>query len=559
VIIALVTVIGVVAVVILWRFLGDALSDRSGTAAGRCVEGEERVAVVADPAIADHVRQFAESFNETADPVGDRCVAVDVNPADSDAVIGGFIGKWPANLGERPALWIPGSSVSAARLEAATGVEAISDSRSLVTSPVLLAVRPELKSALAEQNWATLPGLQNAADSLTGLDLESWGSLRLVLPVGGDSDASYLAAEAVAAASAPSGAPASAGGGAVRTLVAGQPKLPDNSAAEAMNALLDADDPATAEVHAVISTEQQLFARGESLPDASSELAGWLPPGPVAVADYPTVLLSGSWLSNEQETAASQFARFMRKPEQLDELASDGFRAGSAEPPGSDVTDFAPLGAPLIVGDNTVRATLADALTAPATGPTVTIMLDQSMPTEEGGKTRLTNVVDALDNRIKAIPPESAVGLWTFDGRQSRTEVPTGPLSDPVDGQPRSAVLTAALNAQDASGGGAVSFTTLRIVYNDALANFRQGQSNSVLVITTGPHTDRTLDSAGLQDFVREANDPNRPIAVNVIDFGDDADRATWEAVAQLSGGTYQNLTTSDSAELSNVLTNMLA
>ena len=47
------------------------------------------------------------------------------------------------------------------------------------------------------------------------MNLPGWGSLRLALPLSGDSDASYLAAEAVAAAAAPAGAPPSAGTGAV--------------------------------------------------------------------------------------------------------------------------------------------------------------------------------------------------------------------------------------------------------------------------------------------------------------------------------------------------------
>ena len=41
--------------------------------------------------------------------------------ADSDQVVNGFAGQWPGDLGERPALWIPGSSISEARLEAASG------------------------------------------------------------------------------------------------------------------------------------------------------------------------------------------------------------------------------------------------------------------------------------------------------------------------------------------------------------------------------------------------------------------------------------------------------
>jgi len=119
-----------------------------------------------------------------------------------------------------------------------------------------------------------------------------------------------------------------------------------------------------------------------------------------------------------------------------------------------------------------------------------------------------------------------------------------------VNGQPRSAVLAAALDKQYSSAGGAVSFTTLRILYQEVQANYLAGQTNSILVITSGPHTDQTLDGPGLQDFIRRSADPAKPIAVNVIDFGADPDRATWEAVAHLSGGGYQNLGTSASPDL---------
>ena len=559
VIAALVAVVVVVGAFILWRFFGDALSHRTDALAARCVEGELAVAVVADPSIADQVQKLADTYNQSAAPVADRCVKVGVKPADSDQVVNGFIGKWPAELGERPAVWIPASSVSEARLEAAAGAETVSDSRSLVTSPVLLAIRPELKDALAQQDWGTLPGLQTNPTALDGLNLPGWGPLRLSLPLSGDSDASYLAAEAVAAASAPPGAPASAGTGAVNTLVGGQPKLADNKASTAMDALLSATDPDTAPVHAVVTTEQQLFQRAASMPDAKNTVASWLPPGPTAMADYPTVLLSGNSLSQEQVSAASEFARFMRKPEQLAELAKAGFRTEGGTPPKSDVTSFAPVSAPLSVGDAATRATLANVLTAPVESPAVTIMLDQSMPTDEGGKSRLANVVAALNARLQALPPDSAVGLWTFDGTQGRSEVSTGPLSDPVGGQPRSAALTDALDAQSASGGGAVSFTTLRLVYTDAMANFRQGQNNSILVITAGPHTDQSLDGQGLQQYIRGAFDQARPVAVNVVDFGNDSDRATWEAVAKASGGSYQNRASSASPDFTSAIAKFVA
>jgi hypothetical protein len=558
VIAALVAVVVLVGAVILWRFFGDALSDRSDQAAARCVAGELAVAVVADPAIAEHIQTLAGRYNDTAAPVADRCVKIGVKPAESDQVVNGFVGAWPAELGDRPALWIPGSSVSAARLEASAGAQTTIDSRSLVTSPVVLAVRPQLKTALARQNWSTLPNLQANPTSLEALNLPGWGSLRLALPLNGDSDASYLAAEAVAAAAAPAGASASDGTRAVNTLVAGQPKLADRKTSTAMDALVEASDPAAAPVHAVVVTEQQLYQRSTGLQDAAKVVASWLPPGPAAVADFPTVLLSGDWLSQEQESAASEFARFMRKPEQLAELAQAGFRTEGGTPPESDVVDFGPVPAPLSVGDNELRATLANALTTPAANPAVTIMLDQSMPADEGGRSRLDNVVAALNARLQALPASSAVGLWTFDGTAGRSEVSTGPLSDQLNGQPRSAALTSALDEQSASGGGAVSFTTLRLAYTEAMANYREGQPNSILVITTGPHTDQSLDGEGLQQYLRGAFDDAKPVAVNVIDFGADSDRATWEAVAEISGGSYQNLASSNSPELNSALADFL-
>ncbi|MDT7736484.1 MAG: hypothetical protein QOE12_3658 [Mycobacterium sp.] len=554
---ALISVVVVVGVVILWRFFGDALSNRSHNA--RCVGDKQPVAVIADPSISDQVQHLAERFNANAAPVGDHCVAIGVKSAGSDAVVDGFIGNWPAELGQRPALWIPGSSVSAARLTAAAGKETVSDSRSLVSSPVVLAVRPELQKALGDQKWATLPELQVKPDSLAGLKLPTWGSLRLALPLSGNSDAAYLAGEAVAAASVPPGAPPTDGTGAVRTLIGGQPKLADNSLGEAMNALLKPADAATAPVHAVVTTEQQLFARGQSQSDAGSTQSSWLPPGAAVVADYPTVLLSGSWLSQEQVTAASEFARFMRKPDQLAELAKAGFRAEGTKPPKSDVTSFPALPSTLSVGDDGTRAALANTVSAPASAPAATIMLEQSMISDEGGKTRLGNVVSALSDRIKALAPNAVIGLWTFDGKEGRSEVPTGPLGDQVDGKPRSEALTAALDRQHASSGGAVSFTTLRLIYQNALANFHAGQTNSVLVITSGPHTDQSLGGEGLQNFIKQSADPAKPVAVNVIDFGSDPDRSTWEGVAKLSGGSYQNLSTSASPELATAVTNFLS
>ena len=552
VIAALVLVVVLVGGVILWQFFGDAMSRRSKDAAAQCVQGTASVAVVADSAIADHVMEFAQRYNAEASPVGDTCINMVVTQADSDAVISGLTGNWPADLGERPALWIPASSVPSARLQALAGKQIVSDARSLVTSPVMIATRPQLAGALADRDWAALPGLQADPVALDAVNLPGWGSLRLALPTLGAADATYLTAEAVASAAAPPGAPATAGLAAAATLLAGRPALADATADTAWNALTAAGDPAAAGVHAVAITEQQLFTRTSAMPDAKQTVAAWLPAGPVPVADYPTVLLAGPWLAEEQVSAASEFARFMRKPEQRGELARAGFRADDDTPTGNDVVGFAPLGAVLPVADDTVRAAVAGAV-APGSAAATTVVLDQGLAGDEGGRPRLAGVTAALNDRIAALPPGAVVGLWTFDGADSRPVVPAGPVAD------QRTALTDTLAGLTPTGGGAVSFTTLPRAYSEALANYRPGQPNSILLITQGPHTDRTLDGPGLENFLKSAIDPNRPVAVNVIDFGPDPDRPVWEAVARLTGGSYQEIAAADSPDLVGAIARMLS
>ena len=558
VIAALVALAVLIGGVIAWQSFSDAMSQRSLDAARKCVQGTATVAVVADPAIADSVAAIAETYNADAKPVGDICVGMAVTPATSDAVIAGLSGTWPAELGERPALWIPASSMSSARLQAVASEEIVSDVRSLITSPVVLAVRPQLAESLGQREWPALPELQTNPTALEALNLPGWGSLRLALPVGGASDAAYLVAEAVAATTTPAGAPPTAGLGAVSALLGNQPRLGDNSADQAWNSLMASADPATAPVHAVAMTEQQLFSRVSGLQGAKDTVAQWIPSGPTALADYPTVLLSDPAMSEEQISAASEFARFMGTPEQLGTFAKAGFRVPGINPPAGDVVSFPALTPALANGDEAMRAAVATAV-SPVPGAATTVVLSQSLAGDENGQSRLANVADALSNRVRALPPNAVVGLWTFDGADSRPVVTTGALSEDLAGEPRSAALSATLAGLTPTGGGEVSFTTLRRAYSEALANYRPGQPNSVLVITAGPHTDRTLDGTGLQNFIAGAIDPNRPVAINVIDFGADPDRPVWEAVSQLSGGSYQEIATSESPDLVAAIARMLS
>ena len=84
--------------------------------------------------------------------------------------------------------------------------------------------------------------------------------------------------------------------------MAGQPKLADGKVSTAMDALLKATElqrPPPCTRWSPPSSRSTNAPRGSL--DAKDKLAAWLPSGPTAVADYPTVLLSGDWLSQRTD------------------------------------------------------------------------------------------------------------------------------------------------------------------------------------------------------------------------------------------------------------------
>ena len=73
-----------------------------------CVGEKLPVAVIADPSISDQVQHLADRYNAQSAPVGDHCVAIGVKSAGSDAVVDGFIGKWPGGSGPATGAVDPG-------------------------------------------------------------------------------------------------------------------------------------------------------------------------------------------------------------------------------------------------------------------------------------------------------------------------------------------------------------------------------------------------------------------------------------------------------------------
>jgi hypothetical protein len=58
--------------------------------------------------------------------------------------------------------------------------------------------------------------------------------------------------------------------------------------------------------------------------------------------------------------------------------------------------------------------------------------------------------------------------------------------------------------------------------------------------------------------MIRGAFDPAKPVAINVIDVGNDPDQATWQAIAQITGGQHEGVPASDSPEMAATINDLL-
>ncbi|NLG46352.1 hypothetical protein [Gordonia sp. (in: high G+C Gram-positive bacteria)] len=342
---ALIMVAGLVTA---WRQLGDRIDDEPAVAAAdECLEGPAKASILADPGIAPALQKIAEDFNKTKPVIRDYCVTVEVRPADARATLEGLTATtWDTKTyGEFPAAWVPQSSIWAATLQTSKAEVFQGKPESLVSSPIRLAMEPEIAEAGANSiAWADLPA-QTQANSLGEFGRRSWGSLRIAMPNGPQSDATALSSQAVAAGTVPTTSPLTAAQAssppvteALDRLMSAPPRVGDGSVDAAVRSIAETTDPADAPVRAVAVTEQQLYAITKD--DKTARVAAVAPKGQTPVADYPAIRLADKAIPAHLSDAVGQFFTFARKPVQMEILTKSGFRGSGPLPEPTATVDF---------------------------------------------------------------------------------------------------------------------------------------------------------------------------------------------------------------------------
>jgi len=552
VVIRLVAVLGAFAVlvagaVVVLSRLGSE-SDIPGPAARpTCAAHTLRVTV--DPAIEDAVLAATADLGEFAKDQGCLAVEVDARPS---AVVAAELSR-PAGVGlatSLPDAWLPDSSVwlGVARRTAAGAARLTQTAQSVASSPLVLAVNPDLA---AEADW---PTVQPTWSSMIEAPSGQW---RLGLPDPQTATAGLAALVAVRQSAAFS-------------TLGRRLELPATTQRSPADLVADGDLDAmpTAEYDVARTAE----AGGAVVASYDTQLGGSL--------DFPLIGITPDDAPVTDQVAAdlALLMEALSDPATQALLAATGLRtpdgdladryAGADGTPAFGVLAGQPS-QPLQAGPAKVAKTL---LTWSSVGrrSRLLILLDVSGSMAEtlatGERAKIELARRSLRELVDASAPDSDLGLWTFttgeaaDGTDRVVDV--GPLGEELDdGQTRRELLSDVVTElTPVPDGGTPLYRAVLAAYASALDDYAFGRYNAVVVVTDGRDADETqapIPAAEVIDQLRRQYDGMRSVEIISLAYGEDVDFDVLEQMADVTGGAaYQGLTQN---QVSKMLSDALA
>lgn len=498
------------------------------------------VNVAAAVDVAPVAMQAAGRFNETKTAVGGRCVLVQVTEQPPATVLRTLIGEKAGVLRERPDGWIADSSAWI-RLARKQGASALPSGESVVaTSPLVFATRSSLAQRFAvsktEMNWrmvfpstvrgritptANEPDVVRVPDpSLAGAGIATVAAARDVVGSGPAADKALTAF--------------------VRWAQAGS--TPDYRSM--MTAL---DDRTFWQRPVVIVPEQSVWTHNLQ-PSADPVIALHPREGTINL-DYPYVVTASD---PDIAAASAVFADWLGGSAAQDLVRRAGFRSGDGSlgpiSPGPQIPTQTPRTRPSVSPQDIDDALQAWSRLAPPSN--ILVLADTSKYMAEPiagaqGQTRLSVALAAAKLGLQLFPDSTHMGMWEFADKLGRLKgyrewVGLGPVNEPERGQfvrrGQLDELTSTLRAHP---------TLASSLHETILAGFRrvsdrydEGMNNALLVITAGKDDGGGLTRGQLLEALREEWNPDRPVQIVVIAFGEDVDREGLAKIASATNGS---------------------
>ncbi|MDP9394225.1 MAG: VWA domain-containing protein [Actinomycetota bacterium] len=159
------------------------------------------------------------------------------------------------------------------------------------------------------------------------------------------------------------------------------------------------------------------------------------------------------------------------------------------------------------------------------------------------GPTRLELAVSAASRALGTFAPDSDIGLWAFStnlgkGKDHRELLSTAPLASERSGTTqRKAALQALVRLAPKRGGGTGLYDTVLAAFREAQRSYSAGRLNAVVLLTDGRNDDdKSVGRAGMLRALKKESDPERPVRVITLAYGENADVKLLRAVSDATG-----------------------
>ncbi len=532
--------------------------------------GEETIRIAAARATAPLLATFAREWNSAEHATSDGvCARVDVQSMDSAEVAIRLAAGWDPSA-DPPHVWIPASTAWAQRAAASDLAEPlIPDLRpSIARSPTVIAM---LEPMAVELNWPDTR-LEPDADVRWESLLEEfgddggegwarfghpeWGPFRFGMSNPARDTAGLLALTSILDANVKGETDSKELENAFRLQQMLDPERYHETTSALLAALAEADAQGAEEamnyVSAFPALEQEVLQYNRRNP--AVPLAAIYPSNGNIEADYPYLVLQGEWVSPRAQEVAGMFLSYIREPGPQLRLREAGFRGPNREP-GADFDEDLGLlphvqalpRAVLVPESVTLTIDRWTALTRPFN---VLIVFDVSgsMAWEipGTGRIRMEQAVEAAVTTVEMFSDDDRVGLWEFSTALNgdldyQPLVSIGALEDIMgDGRTRREHILSSIQSL-APRGDTGLYNTIQAAYDTVLANYIPDSTNMVVVLTDG--RDDTGGRPGISleqllDHLAEAPAGDQQVRVVTVAFGEEADHAILQRIAEATGGS---------------------
>ncbi len=173
---------------------------------------------------------------------------------------------------------------------------------------------------------------------------------------------------------------------------------------------------------------------------------------------------------------------------------------------------------------------------------------------------KVTLLRSAISTMLTAVSPQAVTALRYFHSARNHSPLITDETyaanNAPEDGTTHAQAQIAAANAVPITGGTPL-YLAVQQGYQYAVANYRPGTPNNLLILTDGKDEDNNtrMTLGELTAELSKLKDPAKPIRVRCIALGSDADTTALQAIAAATDGSVLPL--QNPGQLSNVVTGL--